>query len=823
MSRFPQGLLLLLFWVGAAQGLIRVPQDVDSIQTAIDLAMDGDTVVVAPGTWYERLHINSGQVTLCSNFLFSQDSADIVATILDGQFQGTILSVDMDAESRLELNGFTVTRGQGAYDAETGDRVGGGVDFIQAGTVYLSNLVFHNNRAPRAGSAVFYIDFQHPSSARFVLNNVNCFENEYTNSYNAAYGAIHISYAKRIEASRLRISNINQSMYKQYLLVASDTLEVDDCSFSGLTNMLGMPYKFGAYDNYGRSMYMQLTNINISENVFNNVGGFAFVQGYNGFCRLHNIRMENNVFPNGGMQFEFGNYGTYLADSIFICGNQSAKSYALFNCQIPGTITNLFVIGNHMGSHAEFEPTWPGENAIMEDLSIDGAIFADNVLERSLAPPGQYTSGGHLLHLSGHTADSLFYRNMSFINNLHIDPDVYEMADVYAGIPGANDGRLIDGIYGVRPHYFEMDSCVFIGNRQPNIIPEVEPVNSPGAQFYIGSNVWIYGGTDIFTRIVKNVQMIDCDDGGIVIGNKGDLFVDNVMIINNKRAGLAIGCNDTNYTANVNNVYISNLQQQESYTEFPYYSCHQNALSLVIRSNQANDISNITIEGCDVPFIIRNEESYEGTIIRNSLFSENGSIDFENPNGQPITFEYCLLPEDRPGVGNLVEVDPLFDEMLGPPWLSVLSPCIDAGIPDPMWDDREDPTNPGHALWPSQGTLRNDIGYTGGPHATLYDTTWTHLPKWEPRTIPQVFSLGAPWPNPFNPVTWIPITLQSPAAFTLAVYNLLGQQVGLLHHGPLHAGTHVFPLEAQSLASGTYVVTMTCAGRVQSRAITLLR
>jgi len=135
MSPIRTALLVLLVWSGTAHGLIRVPQDVDSIQTALDLAMDGDTVLVAPGTWQERLHVGSGRVTLCSNYIFSQDSADIVATLLDGQFQGTILSVDMDAESRLELNGLSLTRGQGAYNPVTEDLTGGGVDFNQAGVV----------------------------------------------------------------------------------------------------------------------------------------------------------------------------------------------------------------------------------------------------------------------------------------------------------------------------------------------------------------------------------------------------------------------------------------------------------------------------------------------------------------------------------------------------------------------------------------------------------------------------------------------------------------------------------------------------------------
>jgi hypothetical protein len=605
--------------------------------------------------------------------------------------------------------------------------------------------------------------------------------------------AFLVCYAKTIHAKRLRISLAEPTMFIQYFLRASDSLMVKDCVFTGLTVMRSGPISLLSVNMYGMSVYSKLEDIKISNNIFPQGGGFGTWIDTNGLCELKNIHLSNNTFPEGGMTFDISGHGRFLADSIFICHNTSAKSYALFNSIIPGTMSNLFVIGNHMGSPGRFTPTWPGQDGIVKDLNINGAIYADNVLERSMAPPGQYTSGGHLLRLEGHVADSLFYRNMRFINNLHIDPDVYDMADVYAGITDPNFGRLIDGIHDVRPQYVEFDSCDFIGNRQPNIIPEVEPVNLPGGMNYVGSNVNINGGSSVIARVIRNVNLIDCDDGGIVIGNKGELIVSNIRIIDNRRAALALGCTDTNFTAKIRNIHISNLQQQESYTAYPYISCYQNALSFVIKSNQLTEVANITVDNSTLPFIVRNSATHPGLVIRNSLFFNNESILFENPNGQPITYEYCLLPEVRPGFGNMVGVDPLFDDLLGPPWLSPLSPCIDAGDPDPRWHDREDPATPGFALWPSQGTLRNDIGFTGGPHAALYDTTWTHLPTWEPKVRPRVFSLGAPWPNPFNPVAWVPVTLASPAAFTLAIYNLLGQQVGLLHQGPLHAGTHVFP------------------------------
>ncbi len=48
------------------------------------------------------------------------------------------------------------------------------------------------------------------------------------------------------------------------------------------------------------------------------------------------------------------------------------------------------------------------------------------------------------------------------------------------------------------------------------------------------------------------------------------------------------------------------------------------------------------------------------------------------------------------------------------------SPAIDAGDPAAGYDDIEDPGNPGYALSPSQGTVRNDMGAYGGPNPLPY-------------------------------------------------------------------------------------------------------
>ncbi len=56
--------------------------------------------------------------------------------------------------------------------------------------------------------------------------------------------------------------------------------------------------------------------------------------------------------------------------------------------------------------------------------------------------------------------------------------------------------------------------------------------------------------------------------------------------------------------------------------------------------------------------------------------------------------------------------------------LAGTSPCIDAGNPDPQYNDVEDPTVQGNPLGPAQGTLRNDIGHLGGSNSQWGYSKW---------------------------------------------------------------------------------------------------
>ncbi len=69
---------------------------------------------------------------------------------------------------------------------------------------------------------------------------------------------------------------------------------------------------------------------------------------------------------------------------------------------------------------------------------------------------------------------------------------------------------------------------------------------------------------------------------------------------------------------------------------------------------------------------------------------------------------------------------------------------------------------------------------------------------------PQNFSLDQNYPNPFNPSTAITFSLSAATHATLRVYNLLGQEVGVLINGQQEAGSHTVKFDAISLSSGIY-------------------
>ncbi len=86
----------------------------------------------------------------------------------------------------------------------------------------------------------------------------------------------------------------------------------------------------------------------------------------------------------------------------------------------------------------------------------------------------------------------------------------------------------------------------------------------------------------------------------------------------------------------------------------------------------------------------------------------------------------------------------------------------------------------------------------------------------------KVFGVEA-YPNPFQDRTTLRFTLNEATQARLAVYDVLGREVAVLHDGPAETGNHSARFEADGLASGVYVWRFMAGARIETGRLTLVR
>jgi photosystem II stability/assembly factor-like uncharacterized protein len=90
-------------------------------------------------------------------------------------------------------------------------------------------------------------------------------------------------------------------------------------------------------------------------------------------------------------------------------------------------------------------------------------------------------------------------------------------------------------------------------------------------------------------------------------------------------------------------------------------------------------------------------------------------------------------------------------------------------------------------------------------------------------TIHRYVALLQNYPNPFNPSTTIRYSLPHRTPVTLAVFNILGQQVALLQNGDQDTGFHEVRFDGSRLASGVYFYRIQAGDFVQTKKLALVK
>ena len=122
--------------VSAAPVVRNVPGAYPTIQSAINAAVDGDTVLVAPGTYRERIGFRGKAIKVKS-------AAGAAVTVIDAGQKGPVVTFKTGEPRGAILNGFTVRNGIGLLPPHT-VTPGAGINIINASPTVKANVIEFN-------------------------------------------------------------------------------------------------------------------------------------------------------------------------------------------------------------------------------------------------------------------------------------------------------------------------------------------------------------------------------------------------------------------------------------------------------------------------------------------------------------------------------------------------------------------------------------------------------------------------------------------------------------------------------------------------------
>ncbi|MDP8237532.1 MAG: right-handed parallel beta-helix repeat-containing protein [Candidatus Hatepunaea meridiana] len=167
-----------------------VPDRYRTIQEAVNVTRNGDTVLVHPGIYEENIRIISRIAMIGSLYLITGDESYIDSTVINGDASGSVvLFRDLGEDEGGGLIGFTITNGY----ADTGGGVyienscpelrgcvirdnsalysGGGLSCIEGAYPILIDCIIDHNEILREGGGGIYVDNSGPMLSNCVISN----------------------------------------------------------------------------------------------------------------------------------------------------------------------------------------------------------------------------------------------------------------------------------------------------------------------------------------------------------------------------------------------------------------------------------------------------------------------------------------------------------------------------------------------------------------------------------------------------------------------------------------------------------------------------
>ncbi|HOQ83449.1 MAG TPA: choice-of-anchor Q domain-containing protein [Candidatus Syntrophosphaera thermopropionivorans] len=771
-------LLLLPLTLGAA--ILHVAQDgtqaYSSVQSAVNVAADMDTILIHPGTYYENIEIIGRKLTIGSLELTTADSTYITQTVIDANQSGSCFSITEDSE--ITLQGLYLTNGIGTPSPNWGDEKGGAV-FVFFSSLNIVNCHIIGNRA-WSGAGIFFGYSNAFLSGTVIANNLGkC-------SGALSFAGYCVDGPRTIEfdpLNRCSIYNNIAGICGNDITIISQFYNTIDIYLDKATVADNSPYLKECITTEHYDIYQEFTyNVFINE---------AATQQQ--FADLY-------VSPEG----DDANTGLTPQDPL--------KTIALAIQRIGADSQDPHTIHLANGRYAEDQhfPLNLRSYVSIIGESEEGVIFG----------------GPDVFFLGWDSEKEVTIKNITFTATTN--QEFYQRALIECitrnkidGIPDKFSLTLENlSFRGIRPvHYDNILKLAELGYPEKLILRNITVED---CMVTVGFHLW---GGNVFADNVR-INNLHASPQGVITGKALTIFTNNPLFTGGDSVFQNLQITDCESRSEDGSPSgIVSIKHSFLPTQFRTYF-----INCTIADNHWSTGYGAAInigEDAKVTFI-------------NSIISNEVGLNFmlyNKPLPSNLQFLNCLVgPADDPmdtifnlGPNNTIEwfgtnlsSDPEFyawsDD--NPYTLGQESPCIDAGttdfsiftIPDwysfPLYDLAGNPRIYGNQV---------DIGaYEWQGQTDIEDLV----------TVP-TFSMFN-YPNPFNPSTTIAFSIPETGRVRVSVYNVKGEKIKDLLNTEMTRGNHRLVWDGKdtnnrNVASGIYFIKLESVGKTSIRKAMLMK
>jgi hypothetical protein len=325
--------------------IFNVPSRFSTIQGAIDSTLNGDTVLVQPGTYNENIRLNGKDIVIGSLFLSTSDTSYISSTIINGGGGSGITVAFRDAETEAaKLIGFTIQNGSPGI-------------FCSQSNPTLYNLIVSNNNSVATNGGGVLLDGSSPNMSNMkIVNNVGVrgagigiINNSSPNLQNVIISGNLASY---YGGGIYCYQNANPVL--ENVIISENTASIHGggihCSGNSdlLMENVNIQSNTAIYDGGGiciSSSQSSLSNVTITNNTAEKGGGIQMGYGLT-FETANVIVSDNTAISGGGIYLEGSNP---ILSSLTVSNNNASTGAGIY-CRNSGPVLTNSIISHNAGS-----------------------------------------------------------------------------------------------------------------------------------------------------------------------------------------------------------------------------------------------------------------------------------------------------------------------------------------------------------------------------------------------------------------------------------------------------------------------------------------